>query len=90
MLPLNRDLLIFHLDDLEDVMLQVKEQAGSGKPVSRKEFQTIVQQVGRRAQHSGIAKWPCFGLMACRLGTEVARCGGGGAAGGAGQANVQG
>jgi magnesium transporter len=42
-----RDLLIFHLDDLDDIMDTVKERARSGTPVSKKEFGTIVQQAVR-------------------------------------------
>jgi hypothetical protein len=72
-------------------MMQVKEQAGTGKPVSRKEFQTIVQQVRCRAQHSRhreVALPWLSGLPQPAMALKLRTAGGG--AGGAGQANVQG
>ncbi|PSC69475.1 Magnesium transporter MRS2-4 [Micractinium conductrix] len=42
-----RDLLIYHLDDLDDVLDQVKDRARRGVGVTRKEFHHIVKEAVR-------------------------------------------
>ncbi|KAL4424906.1 hypothetical protein ABPG77_002129, partial [Micractinium sp. CCAP 211/92] len=48
-----RDLLIYHLDDMDDVMEQVKERAREGSAVGKKEFREIVRQAVRGKPMSG-------------------------------------